>query len=218
MSMCCNRVSTFDAGCHKYVRFEDGDSKCNVSMSPPTHLIWERSFGLPDHRGMPWTALQTEQVLGGTRSTRADAEVLADQSVISQYRRLTGKDTASTSSSAEGPAGSASKQRPIEGECAICYDSLKVTRTCSAHAILAVPACQNQRSSRPPSPYILWLCPLCLHCMSCYKSLVNLANQTAKYLHLSHSTHVCEIFWTSCAVVHSCMLTRLCNSGGCPGA
>lgn len=70
------------------------------------------------------TALQTEQILGGTRSTRADAEVLADQSVISHYRRLTGKDTASTSSSAGGPA---SKQRPIEGECAICYDSLKAS-------------------------------------------------------------------------------------------
>lgn len=73
------------------------------------------------------TALQTEQVLGGTRSTRADAEVLADQSVISHYRRLTGKDTASTALPAEGPAGLASKQRPIEGECAICYDSLKVS-------------------------------------------------------------------------------------------
>ena len=89
----------------------------------------ERSFGLstgacPD---LHVAALQTEQVLGGTRSTRADAEVLADQSVISHYRRLTGKDTASTSSSAEGPAGLASKQRPIEGECAICYDSLKVS-------------------------------------------------------------------------------------------
>lgn len=73
--------------------------------------------------------LQTKQVLGGTRSTRADAEVLADQSVLSHYRRLRGKDTASTSASADGPAGLASKQRPVEGECAICYDSLKVGRS-----------------------------------------------------------------------------------------
>jgi len=71
-------------------------------------------------------AMQAEQVLGGTRSTRADAEVLADQSVISHYRRLTGKDAASTSAAAAGPHDAASKQRPIEGECAICYDSLKV--------------------------------------------------------------------------------------------
>ena len=70
--------------------------------------------------------MQAEQVLGGTRSTRADIEVLADQSVITHYRRLTGRDTASTSSAADGPGGSDSKQRPIEGECAICYDTLKV--------------------------------------------------------------------------------------------
>lgn len=71
-------------------------------------------------------AMQAEQVLGGTRSTRADAEVLADQSVISHYRRLTGKDAASTSAGTAGPSDAASKQRPVEGECAICYDSLKV--------------------------------------------------------------------------------------------
>ena len=74
---------------------------------------------------IPVHAQQAEQVLGGTRSTRADAEVLADQSVITHYRCLTGKDTASTSSAAEGPGGLSSKQRPIEGECAICYDTLK---------------------------------------------------------------------------------------------
>ncbi|KAL3139925.1 hypothetical protein ABBQ38_004215 [Trebouxia sp. C0009 RCD-2024] len=78
-------------------------------------LVWQRAL----------MKKEAQQVLGGTRSTRADADVLADQSVISHYRRLTGKDTASTSSSAAGPAGLASKQRPIEGECAICYDSLK---------------------------------------------------------------------------------------------
>ena len=70
--------------------------------------------------------MQVEQVLGGTRSTRADAEVLADQSVISHYRRLTGKDGASTSAGAAAPHDPASKQRPVEGECAICYDSLNV--------------------------------------------------------------------------------------------
>lgn len=70
--------------------------------------------------------VQAEQVLGGSRSSRADAEVLADASVLTQYRRMTGNDVASSSSSAEGPGGAASKQRPIEGECAICYDTLQV--------------------------------------------------------------------------------------------
>lgn len=103
------------------------------------------------HALMPMAlALQTEQVLGGTRSTRADAEVLADQSVVSHYRRLTGKDTASTSLPGEGPAGLASKQRPIEGECAICYDSLNVSRflTCcwmSCHNICS--QCHDPRKS-----------------------------------------------------------------------
>ena len=70
--------------------------------------------------------VQAEQVLGGARSSRADAEVLADASVLTQYRRMTGNDVASSSSSAAGPGGAASKQRPIEGECAICYDTLQV--------------------------------------------------------------------------------------------
>ncbi len=89
-----------------------------------------------------WNAVQAEQVLGGTRSTRADAEVLADQSVISHYRRLTGKDAASTSAAAAGPHDAASKQRPIEGECAICYDSLKVCLlTGNRHHLLLTVCC-----------------------------------------------------------------------------
>ena len=101
-------------------------------------------------------ALQTEQVLGGARSTRADAEVLADMAVISHYRRLTGKGSASTSSSAEDPAGLASKQRPIEGECAICYDSLKVSRIAQQipHLLcqrVKIAVCAaTSRLSRPP--------------------------------------------------------------------
>ncbi|DBB06531.1 TPA: hypothetical protein ACH3X1_012076 [Trebouxia sp. C0004] len=78
-------------------------------------LVWQKAL----------LKSEAEQVLGGTRSTRADTEVLADQSVISHYRRLTGKDAASSSAGAAGPHDPASKQRPIEGECAICYDSLK---------------------------------------------------------------------------------------------
>lgn len=70
--------------------------------------------------------LQAEQVLGGARSSRADAEVLADNSVLAHFRQMTGNDVASSSSSAAGPGGAATKQRPIEGECAICYDSLEV--------------------------------------------------------------------------------------------
>ena len=69
--------------------------------------------------------LQAEQVLGGARSSRADAEVLADNSVLAHFRQMQGSDVAS-SSSAAGPGGAATKQRPIEGECAICYDSLEV--------------------------------------------------------------------------------------------
>ena len=91
--------------------------------------------------------MQAEQVLGGTRSTRGDAEVLADQSVISHYRRLTGRDTGSTSSSAAGPGGSASKQRPIEGECAVCYDTLKVGCLFQAEVILARSALFRQTGS-----------------------------------------------------------------------
>ena len=82
-------------------------------------------------------------MLGGARSTRADAEVLADQSVISHYRRLTGKNTASTSAAAAGPDGAASKQRPIEGECAICYDTLKV---CLRHAARSLCSTQSVES------------------------------------------------------------------------
>lgn len=70
--------------------------------------------------------MQAEQVLGGARSSRADAEVLADNSVLTHYRQMAGSDAAAPSSSAAGPGGAASKQRPIEGECAICYDTLEV--------------------------------------------------------------------------------------------
>lgn len=70
--------------------------------------------------------LQAEEVLGGTHSSRLDAEVLADQSVLNHYKRMTGNEVGSSSSAAEGPGGAASKQRPIEGECAICYDTLEV--------------------------------------------------------------------------------------------
>lgn len=110
----------------------------------------QHAFAL-HHECMMWNIMQAEQVLGGTRSTRADAEVLADQSVISHYRRLTGKDGASTSAGAAGPHDPASKQRPIEGECAICYDSLKVClltenrSTCFQFCVVPVPlACVNQ--------------------------------------------------------------------------
>ena len=103
------------------------------------------------HESVMWNAMQAEQVLGGTRSTRADAEVLADQSVISHYRRLTGKDAASTSAGAAGPHDPASKQRRIEGECAICYDSLKVCLltgigpTCFSICVVLIPlACVNE--------------------------------------------------------------------------
>lgn len=65
-------------------------------------------------------------MLGGTRSSRADAEVLADSSVLTHYRHMTGNDVATSSSSAAGPGGAATKQRPVEGECAICYDTLQV--------------------------------------------------------------------------------------------
>lgn len=101
------------------------------------------------HSTFCWGALQAEQVLGGTRSTRADAEVLADQSVISHYQRLTGKSTASMTAAAAGSAGAASKQRPIEGECAICYDTLKVCLArglCSTHSV-EVQAKRRQRLS-----------------------------------------------------------------------
>lgn len=84
---------------------------------------------LAGHDGAVQSDMQAEQVLGGTRSSRADAGVLADQSVISHYKRLTGKDNASTSAAAVGPDGLASKQRAIEGECAICYDTLAVSST-----------------------------------------------------------------------------------------
>ncbi|KAL0031719.1 hypothetical protein WJX79_003146 [Trebouxia sp. C0005] len=86
-----------------------------LRLSESDPLVWQKAL----------LKSEAEQVLGGTRSTRADAEVLADQSVISHYRRVTGKDAASTSAAAAGPHDAASKQRPIEGECAICYDSLK---------------------------------------------------------------------------------------------
>ncbi|KAL3154181.1 hypothetical protein ABBQ32_013698 [Trebouxia sp. C0010 RCD-2024] len=96
-------------------------------------LVWQRAL----------LKTETKQVLGGTRSTRADAEVLADQSVLSHYRRLRGKDTASTSASADGPAGLASKQRPVEGECAICYDSLKADAQSPEDKITFCQECGN---------------------------------------------------------------------------
>lgn len=101
------------------------------------------------HSIVCWGGLQAEQVLGGTRSTRADAEVLADQSVISHYQRLTGKSTASTSAAAAGSGGAASKQRPIEGECAICYDTLKVCSArslCSTHSVDLQAKCRQRLS------------------------------------------------------------------------
>lgn len=96
-------------------------------------LVWQRAL----------LKAEAGQVLGGTRSTRADAEVLADQSVITHYRRLTGKNTASTSSAAEGPGGLASKQRPIEGECAICYDTLKADSQSAEDKVTFCQECGN---------------------------------------------------------------------------
>lgn len=93
-------------------------------------LVWQKAL----------LKSEAEQVLGGTRSTRADAEVLADQSVISHYRRLTGKDAASSSA---GPRDPASKQRPIEGECAICYDSLKADGTAPEDKVTFCQECGN---------------------------------------------------------------------------
>ena len=113
---------------HVHVRQSRNDTRqLNAPVCRPCYI--QGLFACFEQRLPCWNNevyAQAEEVLGGTRSTRADPDVLADQSVISHYNRLTGRNTGSSSSSAAGPGGASSKQRPIEGECAVCYDTLKV--------------------------------------------------------------------------------------------
>lgn len=56
-------------------------------------------------------------MLSGQLSTRAEEDVLAERSVRDAYRRATEGGTISDSM--------AGKQRPIEGDCPVCYDEMK---------------------------------------------------------------------------------------------
>jgi hypothetical protein len=56
-------------------------------------------------------------VLSGELSTRAEEDVLAERSVRDAYRRATEGGNASPST--------AGIQRPIEGDCPVCYDEMK---------------------------------------------------------------------------------------------
>ncbi|KAL0056460.1 hypothetical protein WJX82_011587 [Trebouxia sp. C0006] len=149
---------------------------------------------------------EAEQVLGDTRSTRADAEVLADQSVISHYRRLTGKDAASTSAGTAGPSDAASKQRPVEGECAICYDSLKADGTAPEDKVTFCQECGNnvhvecfkrwtasKKGSGEPVTCVYCRCPWVVESggsgASLNKDYVNLRNVSHEHQNADTSLH-----------------------------
>lgn len=75
-------------------------------------LVWQRAL-LTD---------EVNDVLGGRRSEGADPSCLADERVRLRYQQLTGAVPVDAAGSSQGPV-----QRPVEGDCPICFDELKPT-------------------------------------------------------------------------------------------
>ena len=60
------------------------------------------------------------QVFSGKRSTRTEQEVIANAALQQEWRRLQGLPSAEPAE----PAEPAEASKPIEGDCAICYDDM----------------------------------------------------------------------------------------------
>ncbi len=67
--------------------------------------------------GTPASYFVWLQVFSGKRSTRTEEEVITNAALQQAWRRLQGDATAE-------PAEPAEASKPIEGDCAICYDEM----------------------------------------------------------------------------------------------
>ncbi|KAK9823335.1 hypothetical protein WJX72_002022 [[Myrmecia] bisecta] len=93
-------------------------------------LVWQRAFLTPE----------IEEILGGTRSTRADETAIAQESLRAHYRRMSGQGP-STDDGGEGEQQPG--QRAVEGDCPICYDELKAGSSAAADKIVWCATCGN---------------------------------------------------------------------------
>jgi hypothetical protein len=66
---------------------------------------------------------QVEEILSGAHSQGVDAGVVAEEGVLRAYRAATGQAAADGGAAA---GSSVNNRKPVEGDCPICFNELKV--------------------------------------------------------------------------------------------
>eukprot|EP00887_Chlorella_sp_A99_P001474 scaffold8.g1474.t1 len=109
-------------------------------------LVWQRAF----------LTAELDEVLGGARRVRAEPAPLATAAVREQYRRLSG--------GGGGDAG-CTQQRPVEGDCPICFDEMTVggeaVEYCRACLNNFHAACLKMHKDHRHATGVAATCPLC---------------------------------------------------------